>query len=231
MRSAFAERLIAAIESVTGEFPSKRRAPTIIVGTNPRMQLLAAELEAADKRVSFISLDTERLSDSEACAESVLARAGAEGAQSVLAATSSDFLNLTLCRIARDRFHIPLVITGINLLSDMTSWARITEVGMTKLTWREVVLAVFGGAPIGGSFARIAYADDDELVAEVEMFAPAFVGRTVADLPLRGSEAVALRRKDLAMPGFQLEKIRLGDVITLVGKKAKIDEVRGSMTL
>jgi hypothetical protein len=66
MRSAFAERLVAAIESVTGGFPTKRRSPTIIVGTDARMRLLAAELEAADKQVSLISLETASLSDSEA---------------------------------------------------------------------------------------------------------------------------------------------------------------------
>jgi Trk K+ transport system NAD-binding subunit len=148
-----------------------------------------------------------------------------------VAATSSDVLNLTLSRTARDQFHVPLVITRINLLQDVTSWARITEGGMTKLTWTEVVPAVLDGTPIRDSFIRIARAGDDELVAEVQMFAPAFLGGTVADLPLRGCEAVALRRKNLLMPEFPLVKMCLGDLITLVGRKATIDEVRGSLML
>ena len=231
MRSAFAERLVAAIESVTGEFHAKPSSSTIIVGTNARMRLLAAELEAAERQVSLTSLDTENLTDSDASAASVLTRAGGRTAGAALAATSRDFLNLTLCRIARDRFHIPLVITRLNLLPDVTSWARITEGGMVSLTWAEVVFAVLDGAPARDSFVRIASAGDDEFVAEVEMFSPAMVGKTVADLQLRGCEAVALKRKDLVMPASPAVKMCLGDLITLVGRKAAIDQVRGSLTL
>jgi Trk K+ transport system NAD-binding subunit len=231
MRSAFAERLVAAIESVTGEFHAKPSSSTIIVGTNARMRLLAAELEAAERQVSLISPDAENLTDSDASAASVLTRAGARTAVAAVAATSRDSVNLTLGRIARDRFHIPLVITRLNLLPDVTSWARIAEDGMVRLTWVEVVSAVLDGAPARDSFVRIACAGDDEFVAEVEMFSPALVGGTIAELQLRGCEAVALKRKDLVMPVSPAVKMCLGDVITLVGSKAAIDQVRGSLTL
>lgn len=229
MRSAFGERLAAAVESVKGGFLTKARSTTITVGVNTRTRLLAAELEAAGKEVSLISLETESLGDSEVCAASVLKRARAGTAQTVVAATSSDSLNLVLCRTARDQFSVPLVITRMKLLEGVTSWAKLNEAGTVRLAWTEVVSEVLGGITPRDSFLRIASAGDDELIAEVEMLSPALVGRTIADLQWRGCEAVALRRKDSVMPSGDGDQIRLGDVIALVGRKDAIDQVRESL--
>jgi len=228
-RSAFGERLAAALENVTGGFLSKPRSTTITVGTNARMRLLAAELEAAGKEVSLISLDRENLGDSEVGAASVLQRGRAGTAQTVVAATSSDSLNLILCRTARDQFRVPLVITRMKLMEGTTSWAKLNESGMVRLAWTEVVSNVLGGVTLRDSFLRIASAGDDEHIAEVVVLSPALVGRTISDQRWSGCEAVALRRKDSVMLSCDVEEIRLDDVITLVGRKDAIDQVRESL--
>jgi Trk K+ transport system NAD-binding subunit len=228
MRTALVERLVAAVENVTSGFLIKARSSTIIIGVNARTRLLAAELEAAGRETTLIAENRENVNASDALA-ALLDRAGSGAAMSLVAATSSDSLNLTLCRMARDRFGVPLVITRMRLLECVTSWARLNEFGMSRMSWAEVVSIVLGDVTPRQSFIRIARASDEELVAEVEMLSVAFVGQTVTALPLRGCEAVALRRRDSLIPGFQIVGMHLSDVITLIGRKAAIDHVRESL--
>jgi trk system potassium uptake protein TrkA len=59
-------------------------------------------------------LPTEAIYEGDACDPSVLAEAGAERAQVLVAAMPSDADNLALCYFARERFEVPRIIAIVN---------------------------------------------------------------------------------------------------------------------
>ena len=65
--------------------------------------------------------------------------------------------------------------------------------------------------------ARLARATDLEQIADVELLTPVFLGQTIADLDLYDCEVVALTRNSILLTPFDLEELRRGDVLTLVG--------------
>lgn len=206
------------------------RSKTIIVGINGLTRLLARDLETAGRLVSLIDLDNGALADSKAQDHLVLSSAGAEAACCFLAATTNDEWNLSLCRVARMKFHVPVVVARLGLLSGLTSWARLNDAGMVRMSWDEMVSAILGNVTPSNGLERVAQAPDREQVAEVELLTPVFLGRQIQEAGLDGCEVVALRRKDLWVDDIEHAELRRGDVLTIVGAKTALNKVRESFT-
>ena len=107
--------------------------------------MLTTDLEAAGHEVPVIDLVDEALEDSEGGDELMLAGAGVRGASCVMAATANDERNLNLCGLAHRTFRVPMVIAGVGLLGGVTSWARLRDSGVVKMTWNDMVPAILGG--------------------------------------------------------------------------------------
>lgn len=205
------------------------------------MRLLAVELAAAGKKVTFIKLrdrapgGTEtplgwKVVYTDAFDGQALERAGAKGASCLVAATSDDPLNMNLCRAGRDRFGIPLVIARLRVLDWVTSWARFNSSGMIEMRWPDAAQAILGDSTPHANLWRVMNAGELERIADVEVKSPVFIGRTVADLSIRDCEAVALTRADLPVEDFADAEIRVGDVLTLIGSKEALAQARETFT-
>lgn len=228
------KQMVTALASLKtrlfGTTTRARSTTTIIVGVNALTHLLATELEAAGKPVSLIDLENGAQADGEIRDQLVLSSAGAKAASCIMAATANDEWNLSLCRTARHRFRVPMVIARVGLLGGMTSWVRLNDVGMVRITWMEMVPAILGTVTPSSGLDRVARATDREQIADVELLTPVFLGRTIADLALEGCEVIALRRKDLWVDDIDHAELRRGDVLTLVGAKTALNKVRESFT-
>lgn len=214
-------------------FPATRsttRPTTIVIGINALTRLLATELEAAGKAVSLFDLESGALADGNEGDELLLANAGAKAASCVIAATPIDLWNVSLCRTARVKFGVPKVIARLGLLDGMTSWARLNDAGMVRMTLSEMVSAVLGAVKPGSGLARVAMATESEQVADVELLTPVFMGRTISDLALDGCEVIALSRNNRSLADIDIAELRRRDVLTLVGPKTAINKVRESFT-
>jgi len=126
-------------------FRTTTRSTTIIVGINRLTRLLTTDLEAAGHDVPVIDLVDEALEDSDGGDELMLAGPGVRGASCVMAATANDERNLNLCGLAHRTFRVPMVIAGVGLLGGVTSWARLRDSGVVKMTWNDMVPAILGG--------------------------------------------------------------------------------------
>jgi len=122
-------------------------------------------------------------------------------------------------------FRLPVVVARLGLVSGLTSWARLNDAGMLRMSWNEMVSAILGTAIPSSALERVAQAPDRNQVAEVELLTPVFVGQRIPDLRLEGCEVVALRRNNLWVDDIEVAELRRSDVLTLVGAKAAINKV------
>jgi Trk K+ transport system NAD-binding subunit len=218
------------------------RTCVIVIGSSPRSRLLANELRVTGKRVSVINTESNRVVLSQESPEinvihsslpdaAALKQAGAGHASCLVASTATDALNLNLCREARSRFGVPVTIAKLEVLEGVISWARLKDVGMVKMTWAETVGAILGETPPSPSLRQLAKVSDREEIVEVEMQSPSFMGRKISDLPLFDCHVAGLLRKTTPLPAFESAELCMGDVLTLIGRKAAIRRVQETLTL
>jgi Trk K+ transport system NAD-binding subunit len=233
------DQVIAAMSGAMSRVFHTNRTRTIIVGVNPTTRLLANELHTIRKAVSVINLKSEALPANETrpfvstvhsatADETVLTRAGAQSAKCLLAALADDDRNLRLCRIAIDKFGVPVVIARLRLMDGVTSWARVNDAGMSRMSWNDLIQALVPDVSLSPALSRLARADDHEQISEIEVRLPIFAGRAIDDLPLGDCEAMAVTRKGAPISTYRDTALEMGDVLTLIGMKAAVDKVRES---
>lgn len=233
------DQVIAAMSGAMRRVFQTVRTRTIIVGVNPATRLLANELNDIGHRVSLVSLKSEAEPDHETMPfvstvhpatsdETVLTRAGAQSARCLLAASPDDDRNLRLCRAAIEHFRVPVAIARMRLMDGVTTWAQVSDAGMSRMSWNDLVKSLVPDMFWSPALSRLAKADDREQIAEIEVRLPTFVGRTIDNLPLGDCEVVALTRKGAPISTHQDTAMEMSDVLTLVGMKAALDKVRES---
>jgi Trk K+ transport system NAD-binding subunit len=161
--------------------------------------------------------------------ELLLGRAGAETARCLVAALPDERRNLSLCHTAQDKFRIPVVLVRLRVLAGVTSWATVSDSGMTRLSWENLIQAIFPDVVLTPVLSRLAKANDREQVTELEIRSPVFIGRTIKDLSSGDCEAVAIRRNGVRAHSDETTSLELGDVLTVIGGKAAIDRLRESL--
>lgn len=217
------------------------RSRVIVIGFDARLRLLVTELGAAGREVSLIRTETDVTDQTKAPpgvsilysakADVVaLEGAGVKAASCVLAATTDDELNLWLCREARDRFGVPLAITRLKLVEGITNWARLNDAGLARMSWSDTVRTILGETQASAGLSHLASVSDREQIVDLEVLSPVFIGRKIADLPLRGCEVAAVTREGIPLPAFDSVELRLGDVLTLIGERVAVGQVRESLT-
>jgi Trk K+ transport system NAD-binding subunit len=239
-RQNLGDQVIAAVVGAARRVFHTTRLRTIIVGVSLPTQVVATELYGEGKPVSLIDLRREPKSEIEAapfvmvvhqatCDEDVLTRAGAQTARCVVAATTEDDRNLSLCRTALERFRVPVVIARLRLMDGITSWARVNDAGMARLSWRDLIQALVPDQVLSPVLSRLASTDDREQIAEIEVRTPLHVGRKIADLPFDDCEVLGLARNGNSVADLGSIDLRMNDVLTLVGTRAALARVRESM--
>jgi Trk K+ transport system NAD-binding subunit len=230
-KRSFGNQVIGAISDALSRSFRGERTRTIIVGVNPTTHLLANELQNLGYRVSLVSLESESESEHETPAEGelVLMRAGAQSARCLLAASVDDHLNLRLCRIASEKFGVPFVISRLQMLDGITSWTRVNDAGMSRMSWNGLIQALVPDMLLSPALSRLARSDDGEEITEIEIRLPTFAGRAVEELPLEDCEVLAFNRDGAPISTYDgTVAVELGDVLTLIGTKAVLRKVQAS---
>jgi Trk K+ transport system NAD-binding subunit len=216
------------------------RPYVIVVGCDVRLKLLVTGLAAVGKEVSLIKPATSARAQVKALpgvsvihssilGAVALERAGAKAAHCLVAATPDGDQNVTLCREARERFGVPMVIAQLKLVGGVTNWARLNEAGMARMTWSETVHAILGETTPSASLSHLASVSDREQIVDFEMLSPVFIGRKIGDLPLGECEVAALTRKEVPLPAFESVELSLGDVLTLIGERNELIRLRQTL--
>jgi Trk K+ transport system NAD-binding subunit len=211
----------------------------IIVGADAVGRRLAASLAAENESVSLIDTNTESLRaaanlpgvqvlNADATDTSVLKRAGAVDARCLVAATSSDKVNLLLCELARAAFRMPRLMA---LVTGEGSRAAFEAAGIEVVDPNRATADVLENRLLRPSLYRLLTEGGAEGIAEVEVNAPGAVGRTLADLRMAGIVMVALRRGDgLCAPNGKT-RLLAGDIVTLLGDEDALDLARRRLHL
>jgi len=212
--------------------------PIILVGADATGRLLATELVTAGERVSLINIDSEACSCasklpgiSVLCGDatnlSTLKQAGAEHARLLYAATSKDEVNLRICRIAAESFHIPRLVARTISETDV---AIPEESHIEILSTIRAIATIFKDvSPSRNLLPILKMREGVERVAEVAVDSPVCIGQTLGRISLRDGIVVWLRRGgDLIVPELSTE-LRLGDVLTLIGKEETIVHIRDQL--
>lgn len=226
-------------EAVSRLFRSPRPY-VIVVGCDARVKLLVTGLAAVGKEISLIKPATSATAQmkappgvsvihSSSPGTVALERAGAKAARCLVAATPDGDQNVSLCREARARFGVPLVIARMKLLEGVTNWARLNDAGMVKMSWSDTVHAVLGETMPSASLLHLAEVSDRDQIVDLEMLSPVFIGRKIANLPLGECEVAALTRKDVPLPALDSVELSLGDVLTLIGERKALSRVREAL--
>lgn len=208
---------------------------TIIVGADETGRLLAEELSKAGETVSLIDTNQDscalasdlrgvRIFCEDATDASVLRRAGAEEAKCLIAATTSDKLNLLVCQIARANFGKMRMVARANTMSNLSAFesANIEAISPTR-----AAATVLENLVLRPSLFRLLAAGGGvEQVAETEITSSEVEGRTLAALALHGCVVVALRRGERLIAPNGSTELKVGDVLTLLGSEAAINQAR-----
>jgi NhaP-type Na+/H+ or K+/H+ antiporter len=216
---------------------------TIIVGADETGRLLAAELNQAGETVSLIDLNEDACAAagdlrgvSVYCADAtdpaVLRAAGAGEAKCLIAATSSDKVNLLVCHVARASFggeggggrRALRLIARANQAANLDAFAAA---GIETMSPARAAATVLQNMVLRPSLLRLlAAGSDPERVVEVEVTRGGAEGKTLAELALHGCVAVALRRGEALIAPNGSTVLRAGDVLTLLGGGKAIEAAR-----
>ena len=207
--------------------------------------MLAGELNEAGETVSLIDINEDycaRANDlrgvSVYCADatdaSVLRRAGADDAKCLIAATSSDKVNLLVCQVARATFgNKPDANERMRLVAranHTSNLAAFEVAGIETMSPARAAATILQNMVLRPSLLRLlAPGTEAEQVAEIKVAAREAKGKTIAALGLHGCVIVALRRADkLIVPNGSTE-LQVNDVLTILGSEAAIDEARAKL--
>jgi Trk K+ transport system NAD-binding subunit len=226
-------QVIAAVSGAMSRVFHTNRLRTVIVGVNACTRLLASELQSMGKPVSLVGSEGEQESglfvsemNLTTSDDLLLGRAGAETARCMVAALPDEGRNLSLCHTAQDKFRVPVVLVRLRVLAGVTSWATVSDLGMSRLSWEDLIHALFPDVVLTPALSRLAKANDREQITELEIQSPVFIGRTIKDLSSGDCAAVAIRRNGVQVPSYETASLELGDVLTVIGDKAAIDRLR-----
>ncbi len=208
---------------------------TIIVGANESGRLLAHELADAGETVSLVDKDEE------ACAEAgelkgvavicddatdlkVLRRAGAKDAKCLVAATSSDKVNLLVCHVARAAFPIPRIVARANTTANLAAYkdAEVEAINpnvATATTLSNLVLRP-------SLFQLLVAGEDNSQVTEMTVNASEAAGRSLAEIKLENCVIITLRRNGTLISPRGETILQTGDVLTILGTRESLRSAR-----
>ena len=228
-------RLLTSINHWLGG--EKKRV--LLLGSNPRVRLLAAALGMASRPVSWIKLDIEEgdipspgvnvIYGAEPW-ETTLTRAGADEATCLIASTCNTDLNQRICHLAQQQFGLRIAILRLCLVSGVTTWARLTDTGMRRMEWSDVLNTVCGDKLSNQVIEQLSIVREHDRMVDVELRSPAFAGRPIGELKLGDCEVVGITRNGVLLPASELNHIELSDIVTLTGSTEAVDKVRESFT-
>lgn len=204
----------------------------IIVGADEIGRFLAVELSNVGETVSLIDTDETacaaasdlqgvRVICGDATDIKVLKQAGAKEAKCLIATTSSDKVNLLVCHVARSEFNVPRLVARANS-SNLTAFE---SAGIEAMSPSRAAATVLENMVLRPSLFRLLSSGGGaEHVIEAEITSPELVGKTIAQLALKGCVVAAIRRGEVLVAPNGATRLERGDIMTLLGSESAIDK-------
>ncbi len=216
---------------------------TIIIGADETARVLAAKLIEAGESVSMIDSQEENCAEAkdlkganvyceDATNVSVLKKVGIENAKCVIAATSSDKVNLLVSQVIRSNFGNKRIVARANTTSNFSAF---TEAGIETMSPVHASAAILENMVLRPSLFKLLATrggnEEDEHIDEVRVTSKRRLGTTLAQLKLRGCLVVAVRRDGKLIPPNGSTVIRYNDIITLLGDQQSLEDAKKKLQI
>lgn len=207
---------------------------TIIVGADDIGRILAEDLGREREDVTLIDTNADALAratdmsgvqvlHADATDVSSLRKAGAADAKCLVAATSSDKVNLLICELARATFKVPRLMARV---TDLKSAAAFESAGIETVLPSRAAARVFKNILLRPSLYRLlTEGGGAESIAEVTVKGPT-AGQTLAQLKIPGVVVVAVRRGGRLIAPRGDTRLENSDVVTLLGDMQSLGAAR-----
>ena len=211
----------------------------IIVGADETARILSEKLVEAGETISLIDTDTESCSlaremrgvsvfCADATDKAVLKKAGLDEAKCVIVATPSDKVNILVCQAIRAESERKRLVARVNSTSNL---AAFEQAGIEVMSPTQATATILENLVLRPSlFNFLSRGMGEEQMREIAVDKRFHGGAQLASLGLGNCVVVAIRRgSDLITPRGSTE-IRSGDVLTILGEKADLDNALERLT-
>lgn len=209
---------------------------TVIIGADETGRLLAEKLTTAGETVSMIDNHTEHciaakglkgvnIYCNDATNVEVLKKAGAATAKCIIVATSSDKVNILISQVVRSNFGDKRIVARANTTSNVSAF---TEAGIETMSPVQASVAILENMVLRPSLFKLLATKmpEEEHIDEVRVKDKRTIGKTLAQLSLRGCLVVALRRGGKMIPPNGATVLRQDDILTLLGDEKSLERAK-----
>lgn len=209
---------------------------TVIIGADETGRLLAEKLTAAGETVSMIDKNAENCAEAkklkgvnvyceDATETDVLKKAGVPTAKCVIIATSSDKVNILISQVIRSNFGEKRIVARANTTSNVSAF---TEAGIETMSPVQASVAILENMVLRPSLFKLLATKkpEDEHIDEVRVSDKRGIGKTLAELSLRGCLVVAVRRDGKMIPPNGATVLRYNDILTLLGDEKSLERAK-----
>ncbi len=209
-----------------------RRRGIVLVGQDQLTEFLAERLVDGDESVVVLCPDASRVDAlrsmgvriicGENGLEEVLAEAGGDKARCLVDLTSTHAETLEVCRLARQRFRIPLVVSRI---SDVGLLPELRALGVKVVQPAlATAMALEGAIRYPTTFEVLMHRTEDVEVGEGVVSNPALVGRALKQVRLPGDVLIISLQRDSTVTVPHGETVlREGDRLGLLGSPEAVE--------
>lgn len=206
----------------------------IIVGAGKIGEAVISFLEDLGIHTRVIDRDPERCGiisrkysaavfHGDATDEELLKIAGAEEADTLIACTDSDEINLKVSKIAKEKFSIPMVIARVNHLS--TDQNEFREYADVVLSFGGLLIQAIENAVLRKEGLHVLYEDKQSNVIVLKAKVPSsssLIGTRIKDLIDGGKIQVLLIRGGRVVEIKDDTEVMYGDEFLLMGDRSKV---------
>ncbi len=209
------------------------RSGVIVVGQDQLAEYIIERLHHSGEDVVVICQDHDsvirfqdlgvRIIDGSEGYEKALDKAGAAQARVLLDLTSGSEATLEVCRLGKENYEIPLVVSRI---SDVELISKLQEIDI-KVVQPELATAMVleGAIRYPTAFDVLVHQTEDIGVAEVRLTNPRYPGRCLSDINFPGNVIVlSLRRDGTVMIPHGDTVLQYQDRLGLIGSPTCVEE-------
>lgn len=209
---------------------------TVIIGADETGRLLAQKLVEEGESVSIVDTLEENCIAAKAlrgvnvyCADAtdveVLRRAGVPLAKVVIVATPSDKVNILISQVVRSNFGDKRIVSRANTTTNISAFR---EAGIETMSPVQASVAVLENMVLRPSLFKLLSTEEptEEKIDEVRVRSRKAVGKTLAQLNLRGALVVAVRRDGKLIPPNGSTVLRHNDILTLLGDDKSMENAK-----
>ncbi len=206
---------------------------TIIIGANDIGRALGKQLVKNDRDATLIDNDVDNVRlarqvglmvvEGDASEAPVLQKAGIRHAETLVAVTESDKLNLLVCQMARSQFNVKNVIARADNDSTAQVLNDLNIRTMNPLGASVMLLDNMVRRP--STLSLLSDLDAGKAVREILLTNPRLFGKQLKNINLPGEVLVAmLRRNGSLFVPHGATQFQRGDEVTLIGTQESVEQ-------